>query len=575
MPVIVSQDGGSHPVPAGSGGSASYSGDDADWGVSTTGTLTVTDGSTTVAAGSIDFTSGATVTDLGGGVAGVAVSATVSEIADLPTAETDTSLVLSPDGSGGVEWRAEAGGSGMPWFNVTAYGMVGDGSTNDRAAANAAIAAYNAAGGGVLYFPAPSVAYLISGGDLTALTAPGLVLGDGIGATVFWVDSATANLFTVSAHGVDFRGLKGLNTASSTPSAGSGLRTTTGAGNHARYTDVEMNGFYIPWNLSYGAEWRMSGCRNIDPVAMSVIQNVDIPDGGDWSMDGCWCGTVKRAGTAFWRIASAGGGKISNLKTNCNSLADQALHGLKEVGNPIDMLLSADTSILKVVNSSFENYTGDAIHADANGHVFSLLSVVGCQFGQYGNGSGRAVYTTGVDDVVIADWELVGGTGTPTAFSLNNGNRGYISPGTNHGFSTLVATSSFTGLVDSSGGGLSDPTTTEGDLVYRHSGSLSRLAVGGGNTVLHGGTDPAYSAVVEADLSLSAVTTGNVSTTKHGFAPVLPNDATRYLDGTGAYSVPPGSGSAIWAPVMVLDPGSGNWLVMTDTSGNAVMAQIG
>lgn len=34
----------------------------------------------------------------------------------------------------------------------------------------------------------------------------------------------------------------------------------------------------------------------------------------------------------------------------------------------------------------------------------------------------------------------------------------------------------------------------------------------------------------------------NVSTTKHGLAPKLPNDATKYLDGTGAYSVPAGGG---------------------------------
>lgn len=37
-------------------------------------------------------------------------------------------------------------------------------------------------------------------------------------------------------------------------------------------------------------------------------------------------------------------------------------------------------------------------------------------------------------------------------------------------------------------------------------------------------------------------TTNDVSTSKHGFAPKAPNDATRYLDGTGAYSVPAGTG---------------------------------
>lgn len=50
------------------------------------------------------------------------------------------------------------------------------------------------------------------------------------------------------------------------------------------------------------------------------------------------------------------------------------------------------------------------------------------------------------------------------------------------------------------------------------------------------------STVTEADITLANNTTNNVSTTKHGFAPILPNDATKYLDGTGAYSVPAGGG---------------------------------
>ncbi|KRR18136.1 discoidin domain-containing protein [Bradyrhizobium retamae] len=59
--------------------------------------------------------------------------------------------------------------------------------------------------------------------------------------------------------------------------------------------------------------------------------------------------------------------------------------------------------------------------------------------------------------------------------------------------------------------------------------TLTNKTINGANNTL---------TVREADLSTSDVTTGNVSTTKHGFAPKLPNDATRYLDGTGAYSVP-------------------------------------
>ena len=56
---------------------------------------------------------------------------------------------------------------------------------------------------------------------------------------------------------------------------------------------------------------------------------------------------------------------------------------------------------------------------------------------------------------------------------------------------------------------------------------------------------PAQAQPTEADLSLSDITTNNVSTSKHGFAPKAPNDATKYLDGTGAYSVPGGGTVAL------------------------------
>lgn len=51
----------------------------------------------------------------------------------------------------------------------------------------------------------------------------------------------------------------------------------------------------------------------------------------------------------------------------------------------------------------------------------------------------------------------------------------------------------------------------------------------------------------ERDLRLQDVTTNDVSITRHGLAPKAPNDATKYLDGTGVYSNPPGTGGAATA----------------------------
>jgi hypothetical protein len=44
-----------------------------------------------------------------------------TEITDIPTAEATVTLVLAPDGLGGVEWRAESGGTGAtPAVNAAA-----------------------------------------------------------------------------------------------------------------------------------------------------------------------------------------------------------------------------------------------------------------------------------------------------------------------------------------------------------------------------------------------------------------------------------------------------------------------
>lgn len=79
---------------------------------------------------------------------------------------------------------------------------------------------------------------------------------------------------------------------------------------------------------------------------------------------------------------------------------------------------------------------------------------------------------------------------------------------------------------------------------------------------LNGGATPAFSAVTDADLSTSDITTNNVSITKHGFAPKAPNVATEYLDGTGNYSTPAGSGNVSTTG----SPASGNLTKFTGTT---------
>jgi hypothetical protein len=89
-------------------------------------------------------------------------------------------------------------------------------------------------------------------------------------------------------------------------------------------------------------------------------------------------------------------------------------------------------------------------------------------------------------------------------------------------------------------------TVTRGDTIIGNSTpKWSRLAKGASGTVLRSdGTDLAFGAIDGVTITggMSDVTNGNVSTSQHGFAPKAPADATKYLDGTGAYSVPAGGG---------------------------------
>lgn len=102
-----------------------------------------------------------------------------------------------------------------------------------------------------------------------------------------------------------------------------------------------------------------------------------------------------------------------------------------------------------------------------------------------------------------------------------------------------IANLSGTASVTQGGTGVATETA-HGVLLGQGTSPITATAVGATNTVLHGntGADPSFSAVVEADITLADNTTNNASTSAHGFVKKLPNDATKFYDGTGNYSSP-------------------------------------
>lgn len=64
-------------------------------------------------------------------------------------------------------------------------------------------------------------------------------------------------------------------------------------------------------------------------------------------------------------------------------------------------------------------------------------------------------------------------------------------------------------------------------------------------TLDHTGLTGVGGAPAESDVTFTDITTNNASTSKHGYLKKLDNNAAHFMDGTGAWSTPSGSGTSL------------------------------
>ena len=195
--------------------------------------------------------------------------------------------------------------------------------------------------------------------------------------------------------------------------------------------------------------------------------------------------------------------------------------------------------------SSFTNpmtTTGDTIYSSDNSGTPARLAVGGANTVVHGG------TTPGYSAVVPGDLDVSADNTTADSTTGHHGLLPKLGGGTTN---FLRADGSWAAPPGS--GSMSNPMTTTGDIIYSSdgSGTPARLAVGGANVLLHGGTTPAYSAVVEGDLGLTDITTANATTSAHGFLPKLDNNSAHFLNGAGAWSTPAGGGGSLLGSVPV------------------------
>ena len=126
---------------------------------------------------------------------------------------------------------------------------------------------------------------------------------------------------------------------------------------------------------------------------------------------------------------------------------------------------------------------------------------------------------------------LNGAGGTPSSIVLTNATG--TAAGLTAGVASAVALGGITGLGTNVATALAVAVGSAGAFVT-FNGALGTPS---------SGTLTNATGLPEGGLTLADNTTNNVSTTKHGLVPKAPNVATQYLDGTGAYSTPAGTGA--------------------------------
>lgn len=360
--------------------------------------------------------------------------------------------------------------TGLPWFDVTGYGAVGDGTTNDQSAINSAIAALNSAGRGVLYFPAATYK---TTGALTTITAAADVRGDGAGSfdgaaaiSQITCTSSTAVLFTFTGKYASIHDLYLLSNSGGTPSAGAAvLMDSSYLEQKTDCANLHIRGWYDGIDRKVGAQDVFSNILITAPVRYGIrIRNTVNGDAGDWSIIGCnFYSEVYHASAAI-RIESSGGGKIVSSKCNMGLDSHHFAYGIDQA-NP-----GSATSILLIANSSFENYSASAIRLRGTNWMNYIVS--GCQFGDYGTASGAAIDAASLSTIDLIGCIFYTSGSLTNAVALNTVSHARVLA-LKSGYTNMIGQTSCTDVIDLSDGGSAGAPATASYLTLATDATLT------------------------------------------------------------------------------------------------------
>lgn len=265
------------------------------------------------------------------------------------------------------------------FFNIKSYGAVGDGTTDDTASINAAIAALNAAGGGCLYLPAG--VYKITS-QPTTITTDVKIMGDG-------VQVVQVNLNSCSGFKID-------------------------QSSHANYRSATACDFST--SVQSGHASGLVGLEYIPPVFAAADKKIEFSNLFFYDLGKCiFVNSSTVNGVAYGRIEGCCCHSPVNLAINLYGFHIKNSTQIKIIGCAID---SYDTGVYVEGNCEGTYMTGtDVIGCDkgfvqycVGASVHSDTSIVDCFFdclGTIGVKIGDA--TSGVPNSSIVGCSFAGG----------------------------------------------------------------------------------------------------------------------------------------------------------------------
>lgn len=327
-------------------------------------------------------------------------AAAVPSASDITTGTLADARIASTIARDSEVTAAVAAAKALLSINVKDYGAVGNGSTNDTTAIQAALNAVPTNGAGV-YFPAGT--YLVPNGGLTCANPvrlygePGL---DGTGSRIHvTADAVTAVTLSGSASVVE--GISVTHPASGTRSS-TLVGLVVNNANFSRLDGVKVSGFSTNLVVSTGIYYSVLNCsiRDFVAIGLELINPLAGGDAGDSTVHGCsfdrGSDTVTGGDAVVWR--SGGGLRFVNNKINGRPTHKFA-NGVRFL--PAD---GVGTAVLMVANNSIENFTGIGVELayNANGSIVHTFMVVGNEIAPYDQTASTCVFVNqSVEGVVI------------------------------------------------------------------------------------------------------------------------------------------------------------------------------